>query len=135
MTDIIPLAIRDTLNPIVANLRMKPKRIRIKEMDLISWQMDNPTIAPVQFMQLLIQNMTPIGYNLVHNMHEGMVAVPYQTGTMWTGSVIKLPIHGDIDTLDRLIITVYREGATPIAVVPAVNYSISFLFYLYIDYI
>ena len=128
---IIPLGIRDTLNPIVANLFMKPKRIVLKDMELISWQLDNAAVAPIQFMQLHIQNITGLGYNLAHNMHPGMVAVPYQTGTMWTGQPLKIPLSGDIEILERLIITIYREGATPTAVVPAANYSVSLLFYLH----
>ena len=132
MSEIIPLAIHDTLNPIVAPIRMKPKRISINEMKLISWQLDNPTVAPIQFMQLHIESICSFSYNLGHNMHTAFLAVPYQTGTMWTGHPITVPLSAKIDTLDSMRITVYREGALPIAVVPAVNYAVSFLFYLYV---
>ena len=127
---IIPLAIHDTVNPINAVIGLKPKRVRVHGMQLISWQLDNPAVAPVQFMQLCIENTTGLSYNLGHNMHPGYVAVPYQTATMWAGQPITIPLSGDIDILESIRITVYREGAVPVAVVPAANYAVSLLFYL-----
>jgi len=127
---IIPLCIHSTVNPVEARPGLKPKTFCISGMRLISWQVDNPTVAPVQVMQLRFEYLTCLSYNLAHNMDPTMVAVPYHTGTMWQGPEIVIPLADRIGILERLRITAYREGTVPAEIVPAVNFSMSFIFHL-----